>query len=115
MEVVMDKRIELGKIESVSYGICRDRGYLMGITFVLTFPGAGCISSKQVNMSKHTERCNWSIEDQNEQIVELMHYISGLLKDAKVDNIAALKNIPIEANFKNYNMLESFRILTEVL
>ncbi len=111
----MDKRIELGKIESVEYGTCRDRGYLMGITFVLTFQGSGCVSSKQVNMSEHTKHCRWILDDQEDQIVELMHYIKKMLSDAKVNNVSQLKNIPIEATFKNYNQLESFRILTEVL
>lgn len=105
---------ELGKIESVEYGLCRDRGFLMGITFVLKFPGAGCVSANEVNMSEHTEYCRWTIEDQNKQIVELMHYIKKLLTDAKVNKVSELKNIPIEATFDG-NMLESFRILTEVL
>ncbi len=113
----MEERKELGKIDKVSFGVCRDRGYLLGINFTLTFGGgsSGCNTSHQVNMSEWNKNCKWSISEQEEYIVKMAWYVKNMLEESKVNDISQLKGIPIEATFKNYNELESFRILTEVL
>jgi hypothetical protein len=41
--------------------------------------------------------------------------LSKLLKEAKVDSVGKLKDIPVEVTFFEGNILKEWRVLTEVL
>lgn len=57
----------------------------------------------------------WTEKDRDELNAKTMKFINKLLLDAKQNSLQNLTDIPIEATFKDRNLLQSFRILTEVL
>jgi hypothetical protein len=65
-------------------------------------------------MIKRSENTKWTEEDRTKSIDESIRFISKLLKEAKVDSVDKLKNIPVEVTFEGM-MLKEWRILTEVL
>ena len=65
-------------------------------------------------MIKRSEHTKWTEEERTKGIDETIRFISKLLKDAKVDSVDKLKNIPVEVTFEGV-MLKEWRILTEVL
>ena len=58
---------------------------------------------------------SWNELHREESYCVLMRRINELLLDAKKDSLQKLVGVPIEAKFKDRNLLQSFRILTEVL
>ncbi len=107
----MVARKELGKIQSVSFGRHEDRPFLFGLHLVFKIEGGGVAHDLIVNLS---ENCKWETADRNETIVGMVEFVNQLLKEAQVNYVSELKNIPVEITF-NGNCFESFRILTEVL
>ena len=108
---------ELGKITNVSFGLCGYQDCCIGIKFTLEGKGWGVCDEKSgwdANLIKCTDRCKWTEEDRSESYNKIIRCISNLLRDAKVDDISKLKNIPVEVVFDN-NTLKSWSILTEVL
>jgi hypothetical protein len=65
-------------------------------------------------MIKRSDNTKWTEEDRSKGIDETIRFVSKLLKDAKVDSVDKLKNIPVEVTFEGM-MLKEWRILTEVL
>jgi len=114
----MDDTIkQLGKIESVYFGIGGYNDAMLGIFFTFSFDGCGIGSSKcawDANTIEWTERCKWTEQERSSQYDEIMRYVSKLLKDAKCSKISELKGKPVEISLKGMNF-DSFRILTEVL
>jgi hypothetical protein len=111
----MEKR--LGKIKSVRFGIGGYQDCQLGIHFDLGTDSWGVTDSKSVwdpETIKRTQHTEWSEEDRNKLMIEVMRHTSSILKDAKVTNIVDLKGKPIEVTMEG-NMLKEWRILTEVL
>jgi len=108
---------ELGKIDSVSFGLGDYQGAMLGIHLSFSFDNGGCGYSKSSwdkNIIEHSEYCKWSESDRDKEYSEIMRYVSDLLKDAKVTTVNELKNIPVEVTLDG-NTFKSFRILIEVL
>lgn len=110
-------RKELGKIKAAHFGHGGYQGECLGLH--VTFGGSawGCGANKSfwdfelVECSKYSQ---WTEKDREKQAVEVLRYVSKLLKDAKVDSVEKLIGLPIEAEFDG-NTLKNWRILTEVL
>ena len=104
----------LGKIDFAEYGTYPDRPFLMGLQlgFKMQFGGVGDGAKYTVNMSKD---CKWDSQKEREQtITKYVDDVYELLKQAKVNYVSELKNIPVEIILEN-NTFKDFRILTEVL
>jgi hypothetical protein len=112
------ERKELGKIRSVEFGLGGYQDACLGIQFGLSGESWGVGDWKgpwDFNLIECDSHCRWTEEDRTKQAVEMLKFISDLLRDAKVSHISQLKNKPIEVTFKDYNTLQSWRILKEVL
>lgn len=112
------ERKELGKIKSVEFGLGGYNDACLGISFDLGGDSWGVYDSKgpwDFNIVKCDSYCKWTEEDRSKQAIEMLKFISNLLKDANVQHISELKNMPIEVTFKDYDTLKSWRILKEVL
>ena len=103
----------LGKISSVIFGKREGR-----IGLFLTLSGTSgvqtsyeCWDPEEIKPDKHHK---WTEEDRGKILAETMYTISKLLKQAKVNDINDLLNIPVEITFEK-NMLKTWRILEEVL
>lgn len=113
----MTTKTELGKIDTVKFGLGGYQGAMIGLHFTFSFKGAGVGTSKcawdpeRIEWSKN---CKWTEEDRDKQYAEIIRYLSKLLKEAKVEDVTALKGIPVEVTFED-NTLKSWIILTEVL
>jgi hypothetical protein len=111
----MEKK--LGKIQSVRFGHGGYQDVCIGITVSLgdgswgvsDFKGAW--DPELVTTSEYTK---WTEKDRTKSIDESIRFVSKLLKEAKVDSVDKLKNIPVEVIFDG-NLLKEWRILTEVL
>jgi hypothetical protein len=108
---------EIGKIESVKFGIGGYQDVMIGLHVTLSGKGWGVNDSKaawdftKVQRSLHTQ---WTEENRSQNYADIIRYVSKLLDDAKVSSLAELEGKPVEATFNN-NTLFSWRILTEVL
>lgn len=109
---------KLGKIQSVRFGFGGYQDGQFGLSLTLggkswgvqTFiGGAWCLSIKV------TEYTKWTEQDRDSEYAEMCRKIDKLMSDAKVDDVAKLKNIPIEAEFDDSRTLKDWRILTEVI
>lgn len=104
----------LGKIDFAEYGTFEDRPFLMGLQLGFSMNGCGVMSGGQytVNMSKE---CKWDSKEEREHtITKYVDNVYEILKQAKVNYVSQLKNIPVEITIEN-NTFKDFRILTEVL
>jgi hypothetical protein len=111
----MEKR--LGKIESVRFGHGGYQDACIGISVTLGNGSWGVGDFKGAwdpEMIKRSEYTQWTEEDRTKSIDDTIRFVSKLLKDAKVDSIDKLKNIPVEVTFEGMSLKE-WRILTEVL
>lgn len=104
----------LGKIEEVDVKLIR--GCFLGIDFTFSLNGGSrgiCSGGKYtINVSKE---CKYDgVIERNEAYAKGLEYISRFLKEAKVDRVQQLKNLPVEVTIENKNF-KDFRILTEVL
>jgi hypothetical protein len=111
----MEKR--LGKIESVSFGLGKYQGAMIGLHVTLG-DGSWGVGNSRANWDaeqiKWSENTKWSEQDRDGWYAEIMRYVSKLLKEAKVDSVDKLKGKPVEVTFDG-NQLKEWRILTEVL
>ena len=111
----MEKR--LGKIQSVRFGHGGYQDACIGLSVTLGDGGWGVGDFKGAwdpEMIKRSDSTQWTEEDRSKGIDETIRLVSKLLKDAKVDSVDKLKNIPVEVTFEGM-MLKEWRILTEVL
>lgn len=98
-------RKELGKIESVRFGYWE---YIFGLHLVFKTETGGVSTSEGYNPTyKYTVEADLAG-------LAMLTKVQKLLKDAKVNSIHELKDIPVEATFEGC-LLRDFRILTEVL
>lgn len=98
----------LGKIQSAHIGFNRDCPYLYGlfITFSLDGGTSGISCDRIIaNVNRNNEADDVQIQERK---------VTEVLKDAKVNYIDELVNIPVEVTIEN-NIFKSFRVLTEVL
>lgn len=108
---------KIGKLQTVYFGHGGYQDACLGLNVTLSGKGWGICDSNtawDANMIKHSEHFKWTEEDRNKQYAEIMHYVSGLLADAKVSKVSELKGKPIEATFDGQR-LKSWRILTEAI
>lgn len=116
----MNSRIEekkLGKISDFKFGFVGYQDAHFGLS--LSFEGEGwgcstCITSGWNDSIKVNKNMSWSEDDRSNLKIQLVTKINKLLKDAKVQCITQLKNIPVELEFEN-QQIKDFRVLTEVL
>jgi hypothetical protein len=111
----MEKR--LGKIQSVKFGHGGYDDAHIGLSVTLSGGIWGVNDFKgcwDPEIIKHSNYCEWTEKDRSKINDETVRFISKLLKEAKVDSVDKLKNIPIEATFDG-NTLKEWRILTEVI
>ena len=111
----MEKK--LGKIESVRFGLGGYQSACLGLTVSLGASGWGVSDFKgtwDAESIKRSEYTKWTEEERSKGYDETMRYLSKLLKDAKVDSVDKLKDVPVEVTFDG-NMLKEWRILTEVI
>ncbi len=108
---------ELGKIDSVSFGIGGYQDAMIGLHIGFSGPGWGCGTSKSA-WSPVGIPCSpgakWTEVDRDKQLVEIMRFVDKLLANAKVKSVDKLKGIPVEVTFED-GQLTDWRILTEVL
>ena len=111
----MEKK--LGKIQSVRFGHGGYQDACIGISVTLGDGSWGVGDFKGAwdpELVKHTENTKWTEKERTKSIDESVRFVSKLLKEAKVDSVDKLKDIPVEVTFDGM-MLREWRILTEVL
>jgi len=114
---INDMEKKLGKIKSIGFGYCGYNDTMLGIKYTLEGNAWGVGNSMggwDAELIKCDKHCKWTEDDRDKNYAETMHYISKLLKQAKVTDISQLKGIPVEATFDG-NLLKEWRILEEVL
>ena len=117
----MSETKELGKIESVKFGIGGYQDATLGLH--LTFSGKGWVvgTDKSVWSPSHiktpSQFAKWTEADREKSFVEIMRFVDKILADAKVNTVDKLKGIPVECTFDGGlgSRLIDWRILTEVL
>lgn len=108
---------KLGKLNNVRFGHVGYQDVCLGLAVNISGEGWGVNDNKSFwdfNLIKHSEHCKWSEEDREKEAVDVIRFVSDLLKAAKVNSIDKLNGIPVEAKFDG-NILKSWRVLTEVL
>ncbi len=109
----MDGKI-LGKISSVTFGK-RDGRFGLWLTLSGEYSVQTSYECWDPEGTKPIgEGFKWTEEDRDKQLINIMRKISKLLKQAKVDDVNNLLNVPVEIEFEG-NMLKDWRILEEVL
>jgi len=114
---------KIGKIQSVTYGFSGYQGQMFGISFTLGSEkdgwGVGDFWGFWGANIEHSDNCKWTKEERVKFHGDNTMRISKLMIDAKVDDVADLKGVPIEITFEGPNhwgsKLKEWRILTEVL
>ena len=104
----------LGKISSVRFGFIPDRPHLFGLDLMFSLGDGTGIGSGGMYTVNISENCKWSAEERRAGIEKMVDKLSWILEDAKVTDVASLKNVPVEVSIEN-NTFRDFRILTEVL
>lgn len=114
----MDTRKELGKIQSVHFGIGGYQDAMLGISFTLGgnawgvgTPHKGSWCPGIVDCSDH---CKWTEADRSKSFDEAMRFIGETLRAAQVNDVSKLVGVPVEVEFEG-NTLKSWRVLSEVL
>jgi hypothetical protein len=108
---------KLGRIKSIRFGLGGYQDSCLGLSVSLGADGwavgdfKGTWDAESIKRSEYTK---WTEEDRSKGYDETMRFLSKLLKEAKVDTVDKLKDIPVEVTFDG-NLLKEWRILTEVL
>lgn len=105
---------ELGKIRNVVLGLGGYQDAQIGIWFTFGGDGWGVSNGRGVWQGNPSSSAKWTMEDKLKSMGEIMLYIEGLLKEAKVSDVNDLIGIPVEITFEG-GKLDSWRILTEVI
>lgn len=108
--------VQLGKIQSVSFGACGYQDAQFGLNLTLGGDSWG-VSSPIVGgwATPRSPNAKWSEADRLIAHGKMCVEISKLLSDAKVETIDKLVGIPVRCYFKNFNELDRFEVLKEVL
>lgn len=113
----MKKTKKLGKITKAEFGLGGYQDACIGLIVSIDFDGSGVGDNKTAwdcNLIECTEHCEWTEESRSEEYDKIVRYISGLLSDAKVNNVSDLVGKPVEVELEGM-ILKSWRILKEVL
>lgn len=107
----------LGKIASAYVGHGGYQDVQMGVWFSFSGESWGVSDGKgewsqKIECSDH---CKWTEADRDAAWAKTMRWLDKLLIEAKVDRVDKLKGIPVEVTFDDGRMIQSWRILTEVL
>jgi hypothetical protein len=111
----MEKK--LGKIQSVRFGHGGYQDACIGISVTLGDSSwsvgdfKGTWDPEMITRSEYTK---WTEKDRTIGFDETMRFVSKLLKEAKVNRVENLKDIPVEVTLDGM-LLKEWRILTEVL
>lgn len=105
---------QLAKISSVSVGFGGYDDAMFGVSVAFTHGCWGVNDFKGWWAAKPGKNAKWTREDQIKRWGENMEWLKDLMRDAKVESVAALRNTPVELTLEN-NQLKSWRILTEVI
>lgn len=114
-----NEEILLGKIKSIEFGITGYNEMMLGYSIEFSLDGGtmGVATSEgflDYNRVKYSEHCKWTEEERDIGMVDMLKRLSDVLKQAKVNTIDKLKNIPVEVTLEG-NTFKSWRVLTEVL
>ena len=111
----MEKRY--GKISGVTFGHGGYQDACIGIHFSFQGKGWGVGYTKSAwdpQMIERSTYAKWTDEERDKTFAEIIHFVSKLLKQAKVSSIEKLKDVPVECTFDG-NTLKDWRIFEEVL
>jgi hypothetical protein len=116
-KVETNMRTEIGKIQKIHVGFGGYQDAELGLQITLgSDKGAwGVMTFKGYWAMEPSERCEWTKEDQIRGYGEALAFIGELLTKAKRQRVEDLRGVPIEATFKDFNTLHSWRILEEVI
>lgn len=98
----------LGKIQSAHIGFHPDRPYWYGLFITFSLDGGTSVISCDTIIA-NVNRMDEPVEVQKQE-----RKVTEILKDAKVNYVDELINIPVEVTIEN-QFFKSFRVLTEVL
>ena len=104
----------LGKIEEVTVGYGGYQDAQLGVSFKIGGSGWGTHDFWGFWGMGASEHANWSRDDQVNRLGEVFLRIRDLLNAAQVQHVQQLQGMPNEVTFEG-SMLQSWRILTEVL
>ena len=111
----MEKK--LGKIQSVRFGHGGYQDACIGLSVTLGDGSWGVGDFKGTwdpELITRSEYTKWTEEERTKGFDDTMRFVSKLLKEAKIDSVDKLKNIPVEVTFEGMSLKE-WRILTEVI
>ena len=110
-------RTELGKIDRFDIGIGGYQDAMMGVSITLKGNTGWMVDDFKGTWGtsmKVTEYTRWTEEDRSKHFDDTMRFINKILTEAKKSRTQQLIGVPVEVTF-NGNLLQSWRILTEVL
>ena len=105
---------ELGKIQSVEFGMGGYQDAMIGISFSLGGAGWGVSDFWGDWATDVTERTQWTHEQRCNRLGQTVWRVKKLLDESKAQTVSELKGKPIEATFVDMK-LTGWRILKEVL
>ena len=115
-----DENKKIGKIVSATIGFGGYQNACFGL--LLTFESkkghwgvgsfTGAWAPSRIEWSEH---CKWTEEDRDRQLLEMVRLVDKTLAAAGVETVDKLVGIPVEITFKDFNTLESWRILEEAI
>lgn len=105
----------LGKIQNVSFGHGGYQDAMIGISFTLGGDGWGVCDFWGDWALKRSDNAKWSEQDRIDHLGEMVMKINSLMEDAKVHSVEKLKGIPVRVYFKDFNSLDRWEVLKEVL
>lgn len=112
----MSTEKKIGKIKSISFGMGGYQDACLGVSVSLGSEkecwGVGDFRGTWADGP--SQYAKWTVEDQSKTWAEMVRWVAGLLKSAKVSSLDKLKGIPVEVEFEGLS-LKSWRILEEVL
>ena len=109
----MDKT-ELAKIISVEFGWGGYQDAQIGLSLTFEGDGTGCQTFIGCWCAPPSEHAKWNENDQTKELGKTARLIRDTLTDAKVQSVSQLLGKPVELTYEG-NLLQSWRILTEVI
>lgn len=106
---------QLGKIQKVRFGNGGYQDAMLGISFTLGGDGWGVGDFWGFWGMERSTHAKWTEAERVAFFGDMVMRIGKLLTDAKVDSIDKLDGIPVRVHWKNFNQLERWEVLKEVL
>lgn len=108
-------RKEIGKIKKVEFGMGGYQDAQFGFRFELGGKSWGVNDFWGQWATKRLATAEWTEQDRLTYLGKDCMRVLQLLQDAKVESLQDLIDVPIECSFEGFNILSSWRILTEVI